>query len=541
MVLQMRQVTSLLLLSLSIFSFNAFGQDRYMIFFKDKANSQYSINRPEEFLSDRAIQRRSKQNISVTAQDLPVSQSYISQVADLGIETYYPTRWMNGVLVQMETELVNTVSGLSFVDRVEYVGPGAILSLPSGERAKFEEDPISLSGISHRQFEMIGLDQMHREGFWGEGVIVAIFDDGFQNYKNIPAFQHILDENRIIYTHDFSKNRSNVENGFNHGLRVFSLLGASSEELTGGAPKASYILSVTEAPGEYRVEEYNWLFAAERADSSGVDVINTSLAYNEFSDPSMSYLPSDMDGQTAVITRAANLASERGIVVVVSTGNTGSTAWRIIAAPADSEDVLAVGAVNDVGQVSNFSGMGPSSDNRIKPDVMAMGVNTRLINVNGSVSFQSGTSFSAPLVAGLATGLLQAFPDLTGDEIDNVIRKSADRYSSPDEFYGYGIPSFLKAAEIASRQVPGSNDIMAFPNPTNLNYFTLTFSDEYIGQNTEFQLINGDGGLVMNYNIQPTLFNNKFQIDLSKAKTGLLLIRLITESGVIVKKIIKTQ
>lgn len=537
----MRTATSLFILLL-LTSSGLFGQDRYMVFFKDKANSSFTIQNPSDYLSARAINRRSKQNIIISEQDLPVNNHYVTQVADLGIETYYTTKWMNGVLVQMEHGLENDVLNLPFVDRIEYVAPGAILSPPPGEIARDQEDPIPDSRISERQYEMLELDIMHREGFLGQGVMIGIFDDGFQNYNSIPAFNHLIAENRIVYTEDFSKNRTDVENGFNHGLRVFSILGADSQDMIGAAPAAQYILSVTEASGEYRIEEYNWLFAAEKADSAGVDVINTSLGYSVFSDPTMNYTTSDMDGQTAVITQAANITSSKGILIVVSAGNTGGSAWNIITAPADSEEVLSIGAIDENEQLANFSGVGPTADNRIKPDVVAIGVNTMLTNVQGNVAFQNGTSFSSPLVAGLAAGLVQAFPDMSSQEIKNAIRQSGDRAQAPDNLFGYGIPGFIRASIIVKESlIPITEGIVAYPNPTNLSYVTLTFSDGFIGKSINAQLLNGKGELLEQYAFKPLLFDNQLQIDLRKANSGLLLMRLITEAGVITKKIIKSQ
>ena len=257
---------------------------------------------------------------------------------------------------------------------------------------------------------MLGIDRMHQEGFRGDGLLVAIFDSGFRNYTNLPAFSHLIDREGIIQTFDYTKNSVSVENNFDHGLRVLSVLGADAE-MIGAVPQANYILAITENEvSEYRIEEYNWLFAAEMADSAGVDVINTSLGYSVFDDESMSYTQDQMDGETTVISRAASIAASKGIVLVASAGNEGNNAWGTITAPADSEHLLAVGAVNNLADLANFSSTGPSADGRIKPDVVAQGVNTQLTNSQGTVTFQNGTSFSAPLVAGLAAGLMEAFP-----------------------------------------------------------------------------------------------------------------------------------
>ncbi len=538
----MKQVTSAIFLFLFI-SANLVAQDRYMVFFTDKANSNYSITSPEDFLSQRSLVRRLKNNVQVTEEDLPVNQSYIDQVASLGIETYFSTKWMNGVLVQMESSQMNDVTALSIVDRVEYVAPGNILTPIPFARAKFADSPIEPSRITERQYQLLEVDLMHQAGFMGDGVMVGVFDDGFQNYNSLSALQHAVLSNRIAYTFDFTRNRENVDNNFNHGLRSLSLIASNNVDIVGGAPNAEFFLAITEAPGEYRVEEYNWLFAAEKADSAGVDVINTSLGYNDlFDDNSMDYSVSDMDGQTAIITRASNIAASKGIVLITSAGNAGDAPWRIITAPADSENVLAVGAIDDGGTLAAFSSQGPSADGRIKPDVVAQGVATRLLTSSGGIGFQNGTSFSAPLVTSLAAGLIQAFPEMTANEIRDIIRRSGDLANEPNNFFGYGLPGFIRASRIANEALaPIEEGVVTYPNPTTLPHFTVAFEEGYIGQTIDGQLLNGEGAVIQHYDFTPNFFQNKFQIDLSGVKSGLLLLKLVTPDGVVTKKIIKGQ
>ncbi|OEK04635.1 hypothetical protein BFP71_14360 [Roseivirga misakiensis] len=510
-----------------------------MVFFTDKANTNYSTNRPLEFLSQRAIDRRLKHNAAITSQDFPVNSSYVDQVGALGIETYYTSRWMNALLVQMEAVDVNNVMSLPFVESVEFVSPAAILS-PPGEIEQTDDSPLPPPRVETLQYQMLGIDQMHTEGYMGSDVFVAIFDSGFNNYDNNPAFAHILAENRFIHTFNYVDNSIDVGNRFDHGLNVLSVLGADGE-MIGAVPKASFMLAVTENEvSEYRIEEYNWLFAAEAADSIGVDIINTSLGYSEFDDASMDYTVSQMDGQTAVITRAANIAASKGILLVNSSGNQRNSPWGTITAPADSENVLAVGAINSIGVLAGFSSSGLGGGGTTKPDVVALGVNVEVTNPQGFLTVANGTSFSSPLVAGLATGLIEAFPEKTNIQLMDILRESGDRAKNPDDDYGFGIPLFERAVKIADESlIPIEEGIIAYPNPTDLPYFTLSFGEPFIGEEVGIEIYNSEGAKVEVYRIVPSLFNNKQEIDLSSIRPGLLVLRLTSSLGVITKKIIK--
>ena len=220
-------------------------------------------------------------------------------------------------------------------------------------------------------------------------MLIGVFDDGFRNLSSIPYFEHVVNNERIELTYNYVSNTPSVENNFHHGLRAMSTIAARGPDYVGIAPNASFILAVTEdSRSEYRIEEYNWIFAAEAADSAGVDIISTSLGYSEgFTDSGMDYAPDQMDGNTAVITRAASLAASKGILLVTSAGNNGNSGWRIITAPADADNVLAVGAIDADGLLNNFSSQGPNANGITKPDVVAIGRLTSLITTSGTPSF----------------------------------------------------------------------------------------------------------------------------------------------------------
>lgn len=514
------------------------AQDRYMVFFTDKAGTDFSINNPQQFLSQRALLRRQKQQIPVVENDLPINQVYVDALKELGADTYFTTKWMNGVLIQADPVLISAIEALSFVDHTEYVAPDAPLTQDGSDADGIEGIEASQSDF---QNDMIGIDAMHQAGYEGQGMLIGVFDEGFDNLSNISAFDHLFEDNRLIYTRDFTFNRSNVENGITHGRRVLSVLAARSEDLVGSAPEASYILSITEAAGEYRIEEYNWLFAAEMADSAGVDIINTSLGYNTFLDPSMDYSLSQMDGQTTVITRATNMAASKGIALVTSAGNTGqSQLWPIITAPGDSPNNLAVGSVNAALQKARISSVGPSADNRIKPDVAALGVSTAVTATDGSVLFSDGTSFASPLIAGLMAGVWQAYPELLASELLNLIRLSGNQYDTPDNQLGFGIPNFVTISQIAEEiDLPTASDLIAYPNPTNTTFVNLAFDASFFDQTVEVELVDTNGQLINRYVFTPSARDNRIQIDLGNNPAGVYLLKVIGAGGTFTKKVVR--
>jgi subtilisin family serine protease len=303
--------------------------------------------------------------------------------------------------------------------------PGAREQLLIGSQSSAGTDPaknlrtqVLDYGLSTNQVSMIGADIMHQQGFTGKGMSIAVFDSGFRNAHLLPAFRHVFTSNRILATYDFVNKEESVYEDDEHGLRVFSAMAAYVPgQIIGTAYEAEYLLFRTEdASSEFRIEEINWLLAAEYADSAGVDVINSSLGYNYFSNPGMNYSRADMDGNTALVTRAADMAAATGMLVVVSAGNEGDDPWQTVAAPADADSVLSVGAVDRDGLYATFSSRGPTADGRIKPEVVAQGRGTVLSAASGNTVSSNGTSYSSPVLAGMATGFWQAYPHLTNME-----------------------------------------------------------------------------------------------------------------------------
>lgn len=502
--------------------------NRYMVFFHDKQGTPYTLNVPEAYLSQRALERRFINEVSITSPDLPVNPAYVQVLRDAGINVLYTTRWMNGVLCTLDAGELAAVEGLAPVERVEFVAPGAV---PVSGRIKAIKGTASFPEVTAVQLGMLGLDVMHEQGDFGEGVIVAILDDGFMGVDTTSPFAHIIGEGRLsALSYDFVGNSGNIFRYDDHGTEVLSVVGAYQEgTFTGGAYKATFQLYVTEdAHSEYRVEEYNWLFAAERADSAGVDIIQTSLGYNLFDSPSMNYTKADLDGMTTVITRAAKLASDRGIIVICSAGNEGNNPWQLVTPPADGRDVLAVGNVYQNGIRNLSSSIGPTADGRIKPDLMALGSGTALIRFDGMAVIGSGTSFAAPMVTSLMTGLRARYPSIKSLDLIDAVKKSASNAATPNNQYGYGIPHFQAAVNYFERE--GFEEaIIVYPNPLS---DTLTIVPRDPATRVKLELLDALGRPLEGDTIIFNWVGDRFVADLSSRAAGFYILRATLPEGV---------
>jgi hypothetical protein len=505
------------------------GQNRYFVSFKDKTNTPYSVSSPQQFLSQKSIDRRTKEKFTTNESDLPVDPGYVQGVKAGGASVFFKSRWFNGVLIQCSSSVASVVSSLPFVANVELVAPGA--QLIGGRKStinKFKQSGATTTLQNQTQLQMIGLDQMQAAGYHGDGMDVAVFDAGFIGVNTLPAFQAIFQQGRLMDAFNFVNNSNDVYSAFYHGTEVLSIMAASvANTYQGGVDQANYFLYQTEdAFSEYRVEEYNWLFAAERADSAGVDVINSSLGYNTFDDPTMDYTYSDLDGKTSVVSRAASMAADRGIVVVNSAGNEGDNSWQYIDVPADARGVLACGAVNYSGVRSPFSSTGPTSDGRIKPDVCALGEGDVVISTTGTITTGSGTSYSSPLIACLAAGLRQALPQASAKEIYKRIITSASQATQPDTLLGYGIPNFLLAKDVTNFE----DEFQLYPNPVSNGQLSVIFKNPN-DQLFITTIFNVSGQKVFELTDSIDWGNNPYVFDLSMLSDGLYLVRVETQTS----------
>jgi hypothetical protein len=526
---------------------------RYMVFFTDKTNTTYSVDQPQDFLTQRAIDRRQRQSIGIDPTDLPVSESYVNTLQEAGPKVYFRSRWLNAVLAEFDEAEESAVKALSFVKGIQRVAPGARLSGHSGGRRSGRNEKIThhfqpataMDALAtDEQNSMLDLRQMHQQGFTGDGVLIGVFDSGFATVDTSPYFTHLFTGEQVVATRDFIRNSNNIFQYDTHGTKVLSCIAAYDQtQYIGAAYGADFVLCVTEdIMGEYRVEEYNWLFAAEYADSLGVDVINSSVGYSYFDDPAMDYDYEDMDGETAIITQAALLAARKGMLVVSSNGNEGNSAWTYLNAPADADSILSVGAVNLDGMRANFSSFGPASDGRLKPDVSALGIWTKVVQ-NDAVVVSNGTSFSSPLIAGLAAGFWQAFPDLSSQEVIQYLKMSASQSTSPDTLTGFGVPSFVRAySKVKINEGKIDNKFIVFPNPidTVSGYrYIYIYNDIFSsGAEATFAIYDLKGLLVRELTLLLPEDPNPIELDISGLQPGSYILNCAVGSALQKSKLI---
>lgn len=546
-----------------IFSFSATSQtmlypEKYWIQFTDKNNSPYNIDYPQEFLSPEAIERRERYNIPITENDLPVNPAYVDSLKKLGIKIINVSKWLNGVCIQTtDTNLLDTIQTISFIkeyappkiEKIKTNQPEIKSPLQTLGYLPLKNKNVYDYGDARNQNEMLNIHYLHNQGFQGQGMVIAVIDAGFYKADELPAFDSMWVNNQVLGTRDFVRGGEVTFGTSTHGMQVLStIVGNIPGKLVGTAPKANFwLLRSEDGATEYLIEEFNWLSAAEFSDSVGVDIITTSLGYSEFDDDIQNHKYNELNGDIAPVSIAADIAASKGILVVVSAGNEGNDNWKYITAPADADSVLTVGAVNGNGIYAYFSSLGPTADDRIKPDVVAKGIFSTVQASWGDVSGASGTSFSAPITAGAVTCLWQAHPNNSNIEIIEAIRKTASNTSvkekNIDNKTGYGIPDFAKAHEYLSlseeQKYFENNTFKIAPNPF-YSYFNLEFSDEEIKQ-IKVEIYDVVGKLVFQKKINQENFHNK-NIDITQLNylfAGIYIVKISTNTTIFQQKMIK--
>ena len=418
---------------------------KYRISLKDKAATDYSLQKPEMYLSKKSIERRKRQGLEIDSTDLPVCKKYVDAIRKKGVHVLVTGKWDNFVTVSCnDSMLIAEIAGLPFVRSTERVWRG--VAKRASERDSLINKPLrtdSLYGPAITQIKMSHADRLHEAGFKGQGMTIAVIDAGFHNVDKIEAMKNI----NILGTRDFVNPEADIYAESSHGMSVLSCMAMNQPNvMIGTAPEASYwLLRSEDEYSENLVEQDYWAAAIEFADSVGVDLVNTSLGYYSFDDPAKNYRYRDLNGHYALMSREAAKAADKGIVVVCSAGNSGSGSWKKITPPGDAENVITVGAVNKYGVLAPFSSVGNTADGRVKPDVVAVGLGSDVMGTDGNLRHANGTSFSSPSMCGMVACLWQACPELTAKEIIELVRRSGDRAVFPDNIYGYGIPDLWKA------------------------------------------------------------------------------------------------
>ena len=456
-----------LLFLVSGFSSWAQTRDTYWVAFTHKPAGAYSLLQPQAYLGPRSIARRVRQGISIDSSDLPVHAPFLDSLRSAGAQVKHSSKWLNGATIRIpnnDSLVLQRIYNLPFIRQ----------TLPNGRKAgqdgrypshKLAVHPVPLPissvgrtssgyGASSAQIRLHKGDFLHDLGYRGQGLRIAVFDAGFVAMPQIRAFDSLYARNGVLDAFDFVDMDSMVYELDGHGTYVMGCMAANLPgELMGTAPKAEYMLYRTEnnvGGSENPVEEDNWVVAAERADSMGADVFNSSLIYTNFDVPGWNHSWADMDGNTTRMTRASDLAASKGILVVNSAGNYGGGPWFKIGAAADGDSVLAVGATDTLGVRIGFSSMGPTADGRIKPNVMAVGAGAATCAIPGpGVALVSGTSFAGPIMAGLATCLWQALPNRQAYQILDLLERCSNRSTNPDTLNGYGVPNLQRALTLA--------------------------------------------------------------------------------------------
>jgi subtilisin family serine protease len=489
----------------------AHGQyNKLVIELTDKKGTAHTIANPATYLSAKAIGRRTKQKLVIDSTDLPVSKDYLDSLRSIpNVAILNTSKWLNQVLIEADdAAALDRINNFPFVKSIKEVGPKAkpsaggpalkkfgttTATLPNS-RTQQVHDITSLNyGNTFNQIHIHEGEYLHNLGFTGQGITIAILDGGFNSYKTNPAFDSLRLQGRILGEWDFVEGNASVNEDHEHGANCLSIIAANRPGvIVGSAPHASFWLLRTEnTTGEYPVEEQNWAAAAEFADSIGADMISSSLGYADFDDPQFDHSYADRDGNTAISTRAADLAAKKGMIVVNSAGNSGqlNNELKFVGCPADGDSVFTVGGVDVNGNIYPASSWGPNSNGLVKPNVVSVGQGTIYAAPTGNAASGSGTSYACPNMAGLIACLWQAFPEFTNMEIIDYVQRASNRFDDPDERSGYGIPNFALAYNLLAneREVRNSGNVLgnkwlkAYPVPFPDN-LTVMFKAQQNGK-----------------------------------------------------------
>lgn len=558
-------------LLLQLFALSAFSQTPekgvYVVTFNDKGPTmEKTISAPVQYLSEQAIARRLKQNIPFDKTDLPVYGPYMEELLSTGVKILTRSRWLNCVVVESNIGNVGELKKIKGVKDVSLISNKNMSDQPEDNRktqliiSEKTDNQVFKStssvidyGASSGQINMIKGEYLHNLGYQGQGITIAVLDNGFSKVDVLPAFDSLWVNNQVLGTRDFVTPGANVFDpaGGIHGTAVLSTMAANLPgTIVGTAPKADYWLIHTEDnSGEAVIEEYYWVSGAEFADSVGADIINSSLGYTVFpNSPEYDHTYADMDGNTCVSTIGADMAAQKGILVVNSAGNSANSSWFYIGAPADGDSVFSIGAVNASGIVTSFSSRGPTYDGRIKPNVAAQGQGTAIYSwsasaPNGAVFYGDGTSFSSPIIAGMSACLWQSAPNKSNMDIINCLQNTASSAQSPDSLIGWGIPDYERAHSTLTSGIendPVKDRLTAYPNPFT-NLLTIVSPVTLSGSVTiEFITPQGISMLKQKYD-QGQSFREFYIDNLEILPSGIYFLRVRSEKAILTTTCLKLK
>lgn len=552
---------ALLLAAISVFSQSS-DKEIFVVTFSDKGpDILKSILAPENYLSEKANSRRQKHAVSFDESDLPLYQEYVSQVLSTGVNVLSRSRWLNCIVVEGTKDVqgkLNKIPGVKNVTILKTSGPPdhknfdkkSIVALKEynvkGLQKKANGSDVYNYGAAENQISMIKGQYLHNLNYCGQGMTIAVLDNGFNRVDILSAFDSLWINNQILGTKDFVTPGANVfdPDAGSHGTMVLSTMASNIPgTIVGTAPKADYWLIHTEDnAGESYIEEYYWVSGAEFADSVGADVINSSLGYTTFpNSPAYDHTYADMDGNTCVSTIGADMAVKKGILVVNSAGNSGENydPWQYIGAPADGDSVFTIGAVDGTGIRASFSSKGPTYDGRIKPDIAAQGLDDAVFfwdngTQQGKVYYGSGTSFSSPIIAGMSACLWQSVPDKSNMDIIQCLRATASNSQMPDTLVGWGIPDYEQARlqlSLGTPEIPARPGLKVFPNPFSLS-FTAILPEALEGRIVA-EIISPDGKIMISRHLDSSFpIQSLYMNDLTGLKAGIYILRVIDKNNV---------
>ena len=405
------------------------AQETYWVFLKDKAGSSFL---PHEYFDIKAIERRVNSGIPIIdSSDFPINQVYLKTIQSVADSVIFASRWLNAIGIEANSTQISDIQKLNFIKNIKKINSEAKLC------THFYDTTLTISekSLLKKQTSHLEANFFSRNNYNGKGIRIAVFDGGFPGVNQIPVFEHIIQNKKILATYDFARKRENVFQNNPHGTAVLSCIaGKSGNTNLGLAPEAEFLLARTEINREPKQEEIYWVAALEWADKHGVQIVSSSLGYTYHR-----YIPEEMDGKTSIVAKAAQMAASKGILIVNSMGNDGNNEWKVLSTPADADSIISVGAVDPKTLYhSNFSSFGPTADFRLKPNVVANG-KVIAAGQKGLKTF-TGTSFSTPLISGFAACVWQMHPEYTNMQVIEEIQKSASLYPYYDYAHGYGIP-----------------------------------------------------------------------------------------------------